>query len=140
MRYQLFDFLRASVISCADLSNFIDENWKVPPSRARELISLIEAREAEFKEGVLRIHSEFDSDCISAETFVLVMKKFHDEFVNDLRYCIASNTPLWMVLEVPYDTTHIADTIFEAARELDSVHAAKEMLEDAETFDNWQLN
>ena len=85
---KLFEFLRASGISCAAFAPFIDENWKVPLSRVPELISLIEARELQFMEGVLRNHDEFEGGEISAYNLLPGSEVERDGFINDLRRSI----------------------------------------------------
>jgi hypothetical protein len=80
---------------------------------------MIEAGEPQFKEGVLRIHPEFDPDGISAETFFRVLTKFRDKFIDDLKWSIKSNTPLWLGLEV-IDPTDTADDIYGAAETLNN--------------------
>jgi hypothetical protein len=118
----LFDCLRASGISCADLSKFIDEDWKIFPSNAAALISMIEAGEQKFKEGSLRVH-HYGKEYISDEAFFQVLKKQRDELIAALRWTIESGCPLWLSLElVTEDST--ADFIFGAVEELDPIEFA----------------
>jgi|SRR5580704_1036881 hypothetical protein len=115
----LFDCLRASGISCADLSRFIDEDWKISASNAAELIPMIEAGEQKFKERFLRFH-EYDKELISAEAFFRVLKKQRDELIRELRITIEYNDPLWLSLEV-VNEDHTADFIYEAVEKLDEI-------------------
>jgi hypothetical protein len=113
---KLYEFLRASGISWADLSPFIDKDWRVLPNHARELLSLIEARELQFMEGVLRRHM-LESE-ISAHKFFRVLKERRDEFINDLRQSIQYDEPLLLGLQV-FDLDDVFSDIREAADMLD---------------------
>jgi hypothetical protein len=99
MLVQLFDFLRASGISFADLANFIDKDWEIPASRSAELISLIEAREPSFREGVRRVHSELFA-CGSVEELFWALKWKGDRFIKELRWSIEYDSALWVGLAI----------------------------------------